>query len=117
MMTEQQISSAVDELAALVVEGKWEIAFEKFYHENVEKTDLDGIPVEGKAQNLANGREFVSKISNVRDFSFSGKVVKGNRSFLVWSFDFDVDGQPLKIIEVAIQDWEDGKIIRERFIA
>lgn len=116
-MTQQQISTAVDELASLVVEGKWELAFDKYYHESLEKTDLDGILVKGKAVNFANGQAFVAKISNVRDFSFSGKVVKGNRSFLVWSLDFDVDGVPLKIVEVAIQDWEDGKIIRERFIA
>lgn len=116
-MNEEQISANLDELVSLVLDGKWEIAFEKFYHENLEKTDLDGVPVKGKELNLANGRVFVSKISNVRDFSFSGKVVKGNRSFLVWSFDFDVDGEPLKILEVAIQDWEDGKILRERFIA
>ncbi len=116
-MTEQQISTALDELVALVSEGKWEIAFDKFYHDDLEKTDLDGITVKGKAINYENGKAFASRISNVKDFSFSGKVVKGNRSFLVWSFDFDVDGNPLKVVEVAIQDWEEGRIIRERFMA
>jgi hypothetical protein len=53
----------------------------------------------------------------VRDFSCSGSVVKDNRSFIVWSFDFDVDGNPFKVTEVAIQDWEDGKIVKERFFA
>lgn len=114
-MTEQQITAAVAELVSLTLDGNWETAFEKYYHTNVEKTDLDGIVIKGKDINFENGKIFSSKISNVRDFSNAGKIVKGNRSFLVWSFDFDVDGQPLKVVEVAIQDWEDGKIIKERF--
>ena len=116
-MTEQQIAAAVDEIVSLAIEGKWETAFEKYYHTDLEKTDLDGIVVQGKAANFENGKIFSSKISNIRDFSNTGKIIKGNRSFLVWSFDFDVDGQPLKVVEVAVQDWEDGKIIRERFFA
>ncbi|MFN4316166.1 MAG: SnoaL-like domain-containing protein [Chitinophagaceae bacterium] len=114
-MTEIQISNSVDELVSLALEGKWEVAFEKFYSDDFERIDLDGVPVKGKEQNVINGRAFASKISNVRDFSCPGKIVKGNRTFLSWSFDFDVDGMPLKIVEVAIQDWENGKIVKERF--
>jgi hypothetical protein len=113
----QQITAAVDELVLLTLDGKWEIAYDKFYHEHLEKTDLDGIMVKGKDQNIVNGRAFSSKIANVRDFSCVGKIVKDMRSIIVWSFDFDVDGAPFKVVEVAIQDWEDGQIIRERFFA
>ncbi|MFN3381475.1 MAG: hypothetical protein ACK41O_18590 [Runella zeae] len=42
-MTEQQISAALDELVSIVSEGKPMDAFEKFYHEDLEKTDLDGV--------------------------------------------------------------------------
>jgi len=114
-MTEQQISNSLDELVSLAGEGKWETAFSKFYANDLEKADLDGVLVKGKEQNLIIGSAFASKISNVRDFSCAGKIVKGNRSFISWSFDFDVDGSPLKIVEVAIQDWENGKIVKERF--
>ena len=114
-MSEQQISASVDELVSLTLEGRWEIAYEKFYADQLEKTDLDGLVVKGIEQNIINGRAFGSKISNVRDFSCAGKIVKGNRSFISWSFDFDVDGIPVKILEVAIQDWENGKIVKERF--
>jgi hypothetical protein len=116
-MTNYTTENAVDELIALTVQGKWEEAFEKFYHQDLEKTDLDGVRVEGKFANLENGKIFASKISNIRDFSSPGRIVKGDRSFITWSFDFDVLGEPLKVVEVAIQDWKDGKIIRERFIA
>jgi hypothetical protein len=114
-MSEQQMLHSVDELVSLAMEGKWEIAYEKFYANDLEKTDLDGVPVKGIEQNIINGRAFAAKISNVRDFSCAGKIVKGNRSFISWSFDFDVDGSPLKIVEIAIQDWDNGKIVKERF--
>ncbi|MBX2897032.1 MAG: hypothetical protein KF763_16420 [Cyclobacteriaceae bacterium] len=114
-MNSNQISIAVDDLIALTLEGKWELAFNKYYHQNFEKTDLDGVTVKGMEQNTLNGRAFSSKISNVRDFSCVGRLVKGNRSFLVWSFDFDVAGSPFKVVEVAIQDWDEGKIVTERF--
>lgn len=114
-MSTEQITAAVDELISLALEGKWELAFEKFYDPDIEKTDLDGIPVKGWQKNVENGRAFTSKISNVREFSCAGRVVKGDRSFVVWSFDFDVDGNPFKVVEVAIQDWQEGKIIRERY--
>ncbi len=116
-MNQTNISTSVEELVSLALEGKWEIAFEKFYHPDLEKTDLDGIPVSGIQKNIENGRLFSSRISNIRDFSCTGTIVKEKRSFIVWSFDFDVDGNPFKVTEVAIQDWENGKIVRERFFA
>ncbi|NIJ54607.1 SnoaL-like domain-containing protein [Dyadobacter arcticus] len=117
-MTEQQIATALDELVSLVAEGKPMEAFEKFYHENLEKTDLDGITHQGKTVNEKIGLDLLSKVTAVRDFTAVGKIIKGNRSFLVWSLDFDhANNGAIKVTQVAIQDWEDGKIIRERFIA
>ncbi len=117
-MTEQQISNALDELIALMAAGKPLEAFDQFYHNDIEKTDLDGVLKKGKAVNDNANLELLSKLKAVRDLTAVGKIVKGNRSFLVWSVDFDhADNGTVKAVEVAIQDWQDGKIIRERFIA
>ena len=117
MMTEAQITTAVDELIALVAEGKPMEAFAKFYHDDIEKTDLDGVSHRGKALNDKMGHEQLAGIVGVRDFSTVGRIVKGNRSFIVWSIDLDNTSGQLKVVEVAIQDWQDGKIIRERYFA
>ena len=98
--------------------GKAMETFDTFYQDDLEKTDLDGITHYGKAENRRVGEELLAKVVAVRDFTAVGKVVKGNRSFLVWSLDFDhADNGPMKVTEVAVQDWQDGKIIRERYIA
>ena len=117
-MEEQHIAMALQELVALVSEGKPMEAFEKFYAEDLEKTDLDGILVTGKAENRRIGLALLSKVTAIRDFSQVGTIIKGNRSFLIWSLDFDhADNGAIKIVQVAIQDWKDGKIYRERFFA
>jgi len=117
-LSEQQIANSLEKLIAFIAEGKPMEAFEEFYHEDLEKTDLDGITVSGKDKNRQVGQELLSKVQTLRDFSAIGKVIKDDRSFLVWSLDFDhADNGPVKVVEVAIQDWKDGKIIRERFIA
>ena len=117
-MTEQQISAALDDLISIVAAGKPMDAFEKFYHEDLEKTDLDGITHKGKSVNEQIGLALLSKVTAVRDFTAVGKIIKGSRSFLVWSLDFDhADNGSIKVVQVAVQDWKDGKIIRERFIA
>lgn len=117
-MTEVQIAAALDELVTMMAAGKPLETFDAFYHDDLEKTDLDGVTHLSKAVNRQIGVELLSKVKEIRDFSVVDKVVKGNRSFLVWSIDYDhADNGPIKVTEVAIQDWQDGKIIRERFFA
>ncbi|AUD07620.1 nuclear transport factor 2 family protein [Spirosoma pollinicola] len=116
-MTEAQITAAVDELVALVAKGKPMDAFEKFYHNDIEKTDLDGITHQGKVLIEKLGHEQLANIRQVRDFSALATVIKSNRSFIVWSIDLDTMQGPLNVVEVTIQDWQDGQIIRERYFA
>lgn len=116
-MTEQEITTALNELIGLVAEGKALDAYEKFYHQDIQKIDLDGVLQSGKEILIKNGVEALSIIKEVRDFSAVGKIVKGNRSFLVWSIDLDNSNGTLKVVEVAVQDWKDGKIITERYFA
>lgn len=117
-MTEDQITAALGELVSMMGANKPLEAFDAFYHDVLEKTDLDGVTHYGKAENRQVGVDLLSKVKEVRDFTALGHIVKGNRSFLVWSLDYDhVDNGPIKLTEVAIQDWQDGKIIRERYVA
>ncbi|MBC8033203.1 MAG: nuclear transport factor 2 family protein [Chitinophagaceae bacterium] len=117
-MNEQQIAAALDEMISIVAAGDPMAAYDKFYHEDLERTDLDGIAHSGKVTNEKIGRTALSKITAIRDFTALGKIVKGNRSFLVWSVDYDhADHGKIAMTEVAIQDWQDGKIIKEKFVA
>lgn len=115
---EKEISTKLDELIALVADGKPMEAFAKFYHPELEKTDLDGVARKGKDVNEKIGYELLANVKAVHDFTALGKIIKGQRSFLVWSLDFDhaIQGR-VSVVQVAIQDWKEGLIIKERFIA
>ncbi len=59
---------------------------------------------------------FINEPTNRTEFEIS--LVKRNRSFIVWDVDFDVKGVGvIKTTEICIQDWEEGKIVKERFFA
>jgi hypothetical protein len=82
-MTEQQISAQLDELITMMAASKALETFDKFYHDDLEKTDLDETTHKGKDINRKNGEELLSKVKAVRDFTAVGKIVKGNQNF--WS--------------------------------
>jgi hypothetical protein len=117
-MNEQQIQSFVEEIVSLALSGKGGEAWEKFYHQDVEKIDLDGVSIKSKEKVLEANHSLLANITQVRTYAHGGTLVKGNRSFIVWDVDFDVKGLgTIKTTEVCIQDWQDGKIIKERFFA
>lgn len=117
-MTDAQIRSSVDEIISLALSGKGAEAWEKFYHQDVEKIDLDGVSVSGKEKVIEANHTLLGNITEVRTYAHGGSLVMGNRSFIVWDVDFDVkDLGTVKTTEVCIADWEDGKIIRERFFS
>lgn len=117
-MTEAQIQSSVQEIVTLALSGRGLEAWEKFYHRDAEKIDLDGISIQGKEKVIAANQTLLGNITEVRTFVHAGTVVKGNRSFIIWDVDFDVkDLGTINTVEVCIQDWQDGQIIKERFFA
>lgn len=117
-MTEQQIQTSVEEIIALALSGKGAEAWDKYYHDDVEKVDLDGVSIKTKEKVLEANYALLGNITEVRTYEHAGSIVKGRRSFIVWNVDFDVTGVgTIKTTEVCVQDWEDGKIIRERFFA
>jgi len=117
-MQEAKIKESVEEIVAFALSGKGAEAWEKFYHESVEKIDLDGISIKGKSNVLAANHTLLGNITEVRTYEYVGSLVKDNRSFIVWKVDFDVkDIGTIKVTEVCIQDWQEGKIIKESFFA
>ena len=50
-------------------------------------------------------------------FRAASVVVDGDRSAINWVFDYTTgDGQRYRMDEIASQTWQDGKIVRERFV-
>jgi ketosteroid isomerase-like protein len=93
-------------------------AFEKYYSDDVTMILEDGTAVEGKDANREREKEFFSSVE-----SFNGMEVKsitaneedGTTAVESWmDVTFKGDNR-MKLEQVATQEWEDGKIVKERF--
>ena len=61
--------------------------------------------------------DFLSKIKAVRTYVCDGYVISGNKAFIVYRIDADhAEWGTLNMSEVAIQEWSNGKVVREKFV-
>lgn len=105
------------DLYAMIGEGKTLEAFEKYYADNVVVVEANGETRNGKdAQRAAIGQWF----SMVSDFHGSGvnsitsNEETGTAAVECW-MDVSMGGNRMKMEEVAVQKWENGQIVHERF--
>ena len=104
-----------NELNRMIVEGKSVEAFERFYAEDVVAQENDDAERHGRAQWMqARGEmEKAMKKFNARVLA---NAANGDVSFSEWEFDMDIEGMgAMKMVQVAVRRWKDGKIVRERF--
>jgi septation ring formation regulator EzrA len=115
-MTETHIAKSLDDLNKLVLDGRTMDAFEKYYHDHVEMQENNSIPTKGKNENRLRELDFLNNVTEFRRASVEGMAVNESTSFVVWNYDYThrLWGER-KYTQVAVQNWKDGKIIREQF--
>lgn len=100
----------------MILQGKALEAFEEFYHDDVVMQENDNPEVLGKAANRIREEEFFDSITEFRGAQ-PLKVTVGEYTTMVeWHFDYThKDWGTKNYTQVAVQDWKDGKIIKEKF--
>lgn len=113
------IKEDVAELNDMILQGKMMNAFEKFYSEDVIMQENSETPRVGKDTNREFEKQFMS---NIQEFH-SAKLIKsafsddGTIAMNYWEMDVTFkDGKRRQSAQVAVQEWKDGKIVRERFL-
>jgi len=115
-MNSSSIEHSLKELNTLVVEGKLMDAFEKYYHDDVVMQENSNSPVVGKVANRQRELEFLNNIQEFRAASVKGVAVGPEISFVIWSYDYTHKEWGVKnYTQVSVQNWKDGKIIKEQF--
>lgn len=106
-----------EELNRMIMEGQILEAFEKFYADDVIMQENSEDERVGKDVNREFEKQFVSNVESgtaklvSTAYSDDGKTVMN-----VWDWDITFkDGNRMKSSQVAVQEWKDGKIVRERF--
>lgn len=94
-------------------------AFEEYYADDVVMVLEDGTKVEGKDTNRERENEFFGSVDEFHGIDVKG--VTSNEETGVTSVEstmtvtFKGSDEPVAIEQVAVQNWNNGKIERERF--
>ena len=116
-MTHLDIENSLKDLNNLVQEGKMLDAFEKYYHDDVAMQENSLPATVSKAANRQRELEFLSNITEFRDAKVKGMGVSGDLSFVIWQYDYTHKEWGVKnYSQISMQQWKDGKIIKEVFI-
>jgi hypothetical protein len=116
-MDAQNFNTAVEDLIAKVVGGKALDAFDRYYADDVTMQENEQPPRVGKVVCRAFEEDFVSKVKAIRTLACDGYVISGSKAFIVYRVDVDhADWGTLKMSEVAIQEWSNGKVVHEKYI-
>jgi SnoaL-like domain len=104
----------VEKLIELVERGEYLEAIEKFYAPGGSMQENLGAPRVGLQALLENERNALKRSQIV--LRSHTVVVDGDRAAINWIFEItERSGKQWLLDEIAFQEWQDGKIIRERF--
>jgi ketosteroid isomerase-like protein len=99
-----------------VLSGKAMEAFEKYYADDVVMQENSEEPRRGKDANRKAEEEFFSSVEAWNGGSVKASAVNGDVSFSEWEMDITFKGgKRVKMSQVAVRHWKNGKIVNERF--
>ena len=100
----------------MILQGQALEAFDQFYHEDVVMQENDQPEIIGKEANRKREEEFFSSITEFRGAKPLKVTIGENTTMVEWHFDYTHKDWGMKnYTQVAVQEWQDGKIIKEKF--
>jgi len=106
----------ISDLNGLVLHGKALEAFDRYYHDEVVMQENENAPTIGKIANRKREEDFFSSITEFRSAK-PLKVSAGDGVTMVeWYYDYThKDWGVRNYRQVSVQEWRDGKIVKEQF--
>ena len=99
-----------------ILSGKAMEAFEQYYAEDVVMQENSDEPRAGKEANRKAEVEFFSSLEAFHEGKLISSAVNGDVTFGEWFMDLTFKGgHRVKMAQVAVRRWKDGKIAHERF--
>jgi len=105
----------IHELLDYIRNGRIMDAMKEFYADDVVMEEPAYGKTEGLEANLEREKKFVESVAEFKKFEATPAVGDNFSSYenvMEWK---SVDGDDIHIEQVAVQHWEEGKIIHERF--
>ena len=98
-----------------ILEGQILETFDRYYDDEVVMSENGNDERVGKAANRAYEEAFVNGVT-FHGAELGSVVVDGDRAAIEWIFDLTPNGgERVQQKQVALQQWRDGKVVRETF--
>jgi ketosteroid isomerase-like protein len=99
-----------------ILSGKALEAFDLYYADDVVMQENSEEPRIGKEVNRKFEVEFFSSLAEFHEGKLLSSAVNGDTTFGEWFVDVTFkNGYRVKLAQVAVRRWKDGKIVFERF--
>ncbi len=96
--------------------GRFLEAMNEFYAEDVQMQENGNPPTIGLRANIEQARQFLDSVKEWKTVEVKASVVWGDVSFYETVLDWvTTAGSPVRLEQVAVARWRDGKIVHERF--
>lgn len=107
----------ISQVNDLILQGKALEAFDKYYHEDVVMQENETPEIKGKKANRKREEEFFNSITEFRGAKVLRVAIgEDNTTMVEWHMDYTHKEWGVKDVkQVAIQQWQDGLIINEKF--
>ncbi len=112
MSIKTQVQAVIDG----ILSGKILETFDTYYADDVVMSENRTEERVGKVVNREYEIKFLDNVLEFHGAEAGRVIVGGDHAAVEWSFDITFkDGNRVKMQQVAVQTWKDGKIIREDF--
>ena len=106
----------VGDLNDMLLQGQQIEALEKFYDPDVEVQENDRDPVRGKDKAIEPRKAFLAGIKEISCVKPLKVAVGEGTTMVEWQVSYESNQGPAQqFTQVAVQEWKDGQIVKEKF--
>jgi ketosteroid isomerase-like protein len=115
-MSTTDLSQRLQGLLTSIQQGKIMEAMKEFYDADTVMQDNANPPTKGLAANIEREKQFLDGVKEWKGFRVSASGVGDNVTFYECVMEFiATNGQPVRLEQVSVAKWKNGKIVNERF--
>jgi ketosteroid isomerase-like protein len=115
-MSTTDLSQRLQGLLTSIQQGKIMEAMKEFYDADAVMQDNANPPTKGLAANIEREKQFLDGVKEWKGFRVSASGVGDNVTFYECVMEFiATNGQPVRLEQVSVAKWKNGKIVNERF--
>ena len=115
-MSNANLQQRLQDLLTSIQQGKIMEAMKEFYDTDTVMQDNANPPTKGLVANIEREKQFLSGVKEWKGFHVTASGVGDNVTFYECVMEFiATNGQPVRLEQVSVAKWKNGKIIHERF--